>query len=79
MSAKHAKAIVFRYDGDVASEETEFDHNGDVQPYTVGQPVFRNGKRWRVAIVLNQTTVAGPKSLPIHRVFLEQAPDLGRR
>ena len=48
MSAKHAKTIVFRYDGDAASEETEFDHNGDVQPYTAGQPVFRNGKRWRV-------------------------------
>ena len=79
MSAKHAKTIVFRCDGDATSEETEFDHHGDVQPYTAGQPVFRNGKRWRVAVVINETAVAGPKSLPIHRVFLEQAPHLGRR
>ncbi len=72
----NAKMIVFRYDGDSRSEETEYDHNGEMPFYQADQIVFSKGKRWRVVAVIKDTT--GPKALPVHRVFLEESPEFER-
>jgi hypothetical protein len=36
----------------------------------VGEILMKNGKRWRVAVVNEDFTMAGLKAVPIHRVFL---------
>lgn len=70
MLAGQAKHIVYRYNGDPKSEETVADWTGDLPLHTAGEIVERKGMRWKVVIVNDESTVAGPKAIPIHRVFL---------
>jgi hypothetical protein len=65
-----AKQIVFRYNGDPATEEIDLDMDGDKTVPKQGSWVERKGGRWKVAQVNVERNVAEPFEVPIHRVFL---------
>ena len=70
---KDVKTIVFRYNGDAKSDEEEFDKNGETPRFVKDQIIERKGKKYKVAVVNDEFTVAGPKQVPIHRVYLVDA------
>jgi hypothetical protein len=65
-----AKQIVFRYNGDPATEEIDLDMDGDKSIPKEGSFIERKGARWRVTQVNVERNVAEPFEVPIHRVFL---------
>ena len=65
-----AKQIVFRYNGDPTTEETDLDMDGDKSVPEQGSFVDRRGERWKVAQVSMETSVAEPFAVPIYRVSL---------
>jgi hypothetical protein len=65
-----AKQIVFRYNGDPATEETDLDMDGDKSVPEQGSFVERKGERWKVVQVNVEANAAEPFEVPIHRVFL---------
>ena len=64
---KNARQIVFRYNGDANSEETDLDTGGEIVIPQKDAIIERNGKRWKVAQV--QQTMA-PPALSVYRIFL---------
>lgn len=69
MSVGKPKQIVYRYDGDAASEEPVTDFDGEVRVPQKDEIVRRKGKDWKVVAVNEQTSSDG--RIPVHRVFLQ--------
>jgi hypothetical protein len=65
-----AKQLVFRHNGDPRYDEIVLDKTGEMLFHRVGEILNKNGKRWRVAVVNEDFTMAGQRAVPIHRVFL---------
>ena len=65
-----AKQIVFRYNGDPTTEESDLDTDGDKSVPEPGSFVDRRGERWKVAQVSMETSMAEPFAVPIYRVSL---------
>jgi hypothetical protein len=68
------KQVVYRYNGVESSEEVEVDHNDEIAVPETGQLMTRKGKTWKVVHVIQQETVAGPRAIPILRIFLADYP-----
>jgi hypothetical protein len=67
---KPAKQIVFRYNGDPATEEIDLDMDGDKSVPEQGSFIERKGERWKVVQVNVESSVSEPFQARIHRVFL---------
>jgi hypothetical protein len=67
---KHAKQIVFRYNGDPTSEESDLDMDGDKSVPRQGSFIERRGQRWKVVQVNMERSAEEPFAVPIYRVFL---------
>jgi hypothetical protein len=67
------KQIVYRYNGDAASEEVVQDLSGEITIPEKDSTVIRNGREWKAVHVTTEVSVTDPKALPIHRVFLTSA------
>jgi hypothetical protein len=65
-----AKQIVFRYNADPTTEESDLDMDGDKSVPEPGSFVDRRGERWKVAQVSMETSMAEPFAVPIYRVFV---------
>ena len=65
-----AKQIVFRYNGDPATEEIDLDMDGEKSTPEQDSLIERKGERWKVLQVKVEVNVAEPFEVPIHRVFL---------
>ena len=66
----HAKQIVFRYNGDPTTEETDLDMDGDKSVPEPGSFIDRRGERWKVVQVNMERSVEEPFAVPIYRVLL---------
>ena len=67
---RFAKQIVFRYNGDPTTEETDLDMDGDKSVPEPGSFIDRRGERWKVAQVSMESSMAEPFEVPIYRVSL---------
>ena len=65
-----AKQIVFRYNGDPTTEESDLDMDGDKSVPEPGSFIDRRGERWKVAQVSTETSAEEPFAVPIYRVSL---------
>jgi hypothetical protein len=65
-----AKQIVFRYNGDPTTEESDLDMDGDKSVPEPGSFIDRRGERWKVAQVSMETSAEEPFAVPIYRVSL---------
>ena len=65
-----AKQIVFRYNADPTTEESDLDMEGDKSVPEPGSFIDRRGERWKVAQVSMETSMAEPFAVPIYRVSL---------
>jgi hypothetical protein len=65
-----AKQIVFQYNGDPTTEESDLDMDGDKSVPEPGSFIDRRGERWKVAQVSMETSMAEPFAVPIYRVSL---------
>ena len=64
------KQIIYRYNGNPASEEIEVDWHGEVGLPAQGSIIERKRSSWKVLAVLTETSVTNPNEFPIHRIFL---------
>jgi hypothetical protein len=64
------KQIVYRYNGNPKSEETEVDQHGQMEMPAKGSIIRRKGSSWKVVEVLTEPSVTHPNELRIHRIFL---------
>lgn len=67
---KTAKKIVFRYNGDPATEESDLDMDGDKPVPEPGSFIDRRGERWKVVQVSVERSAEEPFAVPIYRAFL---------
>jgi hypothetical protein len=67
---RRAKQIVFQYNGDPTTEESDLDMDGDKSVPEPGSFIDRRGERWKVAQVSMETRMAEPFAVPIYRVSL---------
>ncbi len=67
---RRAKQIVFRYNGDPTTEETDLDMDGDKSAPKQGSLIDRRGERWKVVQVSMERSAEEPFAVPIYRVFL---------
>ena len=67
---RSAKQIVFRYNGDPTTEETDLGMDGDKSVPGQGSFIDRRGERWKVVEVNVETSAEEPFAVPIYRVFL---------
>jgi hypothetical protein len=67
---RSAKQIVFQYNGDPTTEETDLDMDGDKSVPEQGSFIDRRGERWKVAQVSMETSAEEPFAVPIYRVSL---------
>ena len=65
-----AKQMVFRYNGDPATEEHVVDFDGEETIPTKGAVIERKGKQWKVVAVHKEETVTTPKAIPLYRMYL---------
>jgi hypothetical protein len=65
-----AKQIVFRYNGDPTTEETDLDMDGDKSVPEPGSFIDRRRERWKVVQVNMERSVEEPFAVPIYRVSL---------
>ena len=65
-----AKQIVFRYNGDPTTEESDLDMDGDKSVPEQGTLIERRGERWKLVRVNVETSAEEPFAVPIYRVFL---------
>ena len=65
-----AKQIVFRYNGDLTTEEIDLDMDGDKSAPKQGSLIERKGERWKVVQVNVERSATEPFEVPIYRVFL---------
>jgi hypothetical protein len=68
MAAGDPKQFVYRYNGDVDSEETEVDSGGELPIPGSGEFVIRKGKQWRIVHKIIEPAEAD--ALPTVRIFL---------
>ena len=66
----HAKQIVFRYNGDPKTEESDLDMDGDKPVPEQGSIIDRRGERWKVVQVNLERSAAEPFAVPTYRIFL---------
>jgi hypothetical protein len=67
---RRAKQIVFRYNDDPTTEETDLDMDGDKSVPEPGSFIDRRGERWKVVKVNVERSAEEPFAVPIHRVSL---------
>lgn len=67
-----SKQLVYRYEGDPKSEETEEDLEGDAAVPSKDAVIARKGKRWRVVAVNKEQLLARPPAIPVYRIFLTE-------
>ena len=67
---RSAKQIVFQYNGDPTTEETDLDMDGDKSVPEQGSFIDRRGERWKVAQVSMETSAEEPFAVPVYRVSL---------
>jgi hypothetical protein len=67
---RRAKQIVFRYNGDPTTEETDLDMDGDKSVPEPGSFIDRRRERWKVVQVNMERSVEEPFAVPIYRVSL---------
>lgn len=65
-----AKQIVFRYNGDPATEEVVQDLDGEETVPVKGMVIPRKGKQWKVVMVTAEQNITTPRAVPVHRVYL---------
>jgi hypothetical protein len=65
-----AKQIVFQYNGDPTTEESDLDMDGDKSVPEQGSFIDRRGERWKVAKVSMETSAEEPFAVPIYKVSL---------
>jgi hypothetical protein len=70
MAAKDAKQVVFIYNGDNNNPDIEFDMDGEIDVPPDNSIIVRKGKNWKVVRHTVESTVAGPKAVPILRINL---------
>jgi hypothetical protein len=74
MGAKDAKQFVYRYNGDLKSEEIEQDLDGEIAVPQKDQIIQRNGKSWKVVFVNTEFSLSQSGPIPVVRVFLIEQP-----
>jgi hypothetical protein len=67
---RRAKQIVFRYNDDPTTEESDLDMDGDKSVPEPDSFIDRKGERWKVVQVNMERSVEEPFAVPIHRVFV---------
>jgi hypothetical protein len=67
---RRAKQIVFRYNGDPTTEESDLDMDGDKSVPKPGSVIERRGERWKVVQVNMERSVEEPFAVPTYRVSL---------
>jgi hypothetical protein len=65
-----AKQVVYRYNGDPTTEESDLDMDGDKSVPEPGSFIDRRGEPWKVVQVSMETSAEEPFAIPIYRVFL---------
>jgi hypothetical protein len=70
MSAKDAKQVVYRYNGDPNSEEVEQDIDGVLRIPLKDELVSRNGKPWKVVHVSIEQSLNANGPISVLRLFL---------
>jgi hypothetical protein len=65
-----AKQMVFRYNGDLPTEESDLDMDGDKSVPEPGSLIDGRDERWKVAQVSMETSAEEPFAVPIYRVSL---------
>ena len=68
MSSKNAKTLVYRYNGDEASDEVEEDLDGVLPTPQALDVIILKGKKWRVVHKIIESSAVG--ALPIVRLYL---------
>jgi hypothetical protein len=63
-----AKQIVYRYNGDTASEEVEQDLEGEIVVPQLDGIIHRHNKPWKAIYVVTETSSDG--RMPLVRIFL---------
>jgi hypothetical protein len=66
----HAKQLVFRYNGDPTSEESDLDMDGDKPVPKRGSLIDRRGEQWKVVQVNMERIAEEPFAVPTYRIFL---------
>jgi hypothetical protein len=66
---RRAKQIVFRYNGDPSTEESDLDMDGEKSAPEQGSFIERKGERWKVVQVSVERS-AEPFGVPIYKIFL---------
>jgi hypothetical protein len=67
---RRAKQIVYRYNGDPTTEESDLDMDGEKPVPEQGSVIERRGERWKVVQVKMEISAEEPFAVPIYRVFL---------
>jgi hypothetical protein len=65
-----ARQIVYRFNGNPSTDETENDFDDSIQIPAIGSMYSHNGKVWFVSRVLVEEDLRGPRSIPKVRIFL---------
>jgi hypothetical protein len=65
-----AKQMVFRYNGDPITEESDLDMDGDKSVPKQGSVIERRGGRWKVVQVNMERSAEEPFAVPTYRIFL---------
>jgi hypothetical protein len=67
---RRAKQIVFRYNDDPSTEESDLDMDGEKSVPEPDSFIDRKGERWKVVRVNMERSAEEPFAVPIYRVFL---------
>jgi hypothetical protein len=67
---RRAKQIVFRYNDDPSTEESDLDMDGEKSVHEPDSFIDRKGERWKVVRVNMERSAEEPFAVPIYRVFL---------
>ena len=70
MSAKHAKQVVYRYNGVASSDEVEQDFEGELRIPGKGEFMNRKGIPWKVMHVTTEQSMSANGPIPVLRIFL---------
>ena len=68
-----ARQIVYRYNGDPASEKVVFDRDDEMRIPANGGIISDGGSDWKVGKVDTEQSVTEPKNIPIYRIYLQSA------
>jgi hypothetical protein len=65
-----ARQMVYRFNGDPSTDETETDFNDSMQIPAAGSMCSQNGKTWFVSRVSVEEDLRGPRPIPRVQIFL---------